>query len=540
MEPPRKRIKMDGSENDIDILCDDMIYMLLYEYMPKWMWAVTARVCKRWYCMVHSMPFGKRRRTLLRKSTATGAVYCGAMSLTEWMLCDMGCPKEIGLCGAAVYTKRLDMVKHLRGLDCPWEPIVAYDAIATGDLLLARAIIEMGCPLNKLSLAGAVKSGSIDMIEYINAQGCFVSKTIFLSAPNLAIARWLYAHGHEPPLNAFVVAMSARWPLGELEALTEEMGVAPTSRAFVKAAAMDRRDVLSWLWDHWRHAFCDDVIRGLASKRDNHGMCVLVEHLPATAGSLTQNTIMCDAIARWPIADLEWLYGQGCAPTLKAVYAACIHGRINALEWLRAKGVMPDEPASYKAAICAQWDTLLWIAREGYPVDDNVARLLVREKMWDRLLSLCTILPLGWAAESLLAMPTDCSSTYLGFVMATLNRNHVGDQQDAIERGRQLCIEAAAADRFDLVDILMRTPFCPSPVTVLEALVRPKSEAERRSIAALIKRGYVECLIPKLWASIECCTESDILLGSANVASTLLLSASAVIAPLLFAIRPPE
>jgi len=540
MEPPRKRIRT-GS-NGITSLCDDMTYVLLHEHTPKWMWAVTARVCQKWYGVVHGMPFTKCRRTVLRKSTAASAVYDGATTLVDWMLCDMECPKEIDLCGTAVYAKRIDMVKHLRGLDCPWKPIVAYDAIATGDLPLARAIVDMGCPLDENTLVGAVKSGSLDMLEYVYGLGCPVSKVIFLSAPNVAVARWLYARGHDPPPIALEVAMRAHWPLDELKALTAEMSVEPRWDEFARAAAMGRIDVLAWLRDNWRHTFCVSAVYCLAGKRDNTGMCTMLKHMPDMAHMLANGQILCTAIERWPIDDLEWLCGRhGCPITMDAVYAASGYGRIDALEWLCNRGCVPDGRASYKAAKREQWDALLWLANRGFPVPPDVAHILTDKRKWDWLACLYDVLPVGWGIHGLACMPTAPFCACLDAIVPRIASGRIDavPSTDLLRYGSQLCVDAAAVARFDAVDVLMRTPIRLTSSDIVGMLAQPPTSRTLVGIVALAKRGTIECLVPDLHVLIERTSRSLISepRGPPSVATMFLRSVSTTIAPLLFAVH---
>jgi hypothetical protein len=134
----------------------------------------------------------------------------GDLKILDW-LCKHGCVLlEAEICGIAVESRNLDLLKWARDRDCPWDEYVCMKAAETGNLEILKWAREHGCPWDKFVCIKAAETGNLEILKWARENECPWCDDLCLISSgtgNLEVLKWVREHGSPWEKNAILAAV---------------------------------------------------------------------------------------------------------------------------------------------------------------------------------------------------------------------------------------------------------------------------------------------------------------------------------------------
>lgn len=99
------------------------------------------------------------------------AVAYGRIDCLKY-LHEVNCPWNVSLCSMAASEGHLDCLKYLHENQCPWDVCTCEYAAANGHLTCLRYAHEHGCPWNKRTYILALEKRHYHCLTYLHEHGC--------------------------------------------------------------------------------------------------------------------------------------------------------------------------------------------------------------------------------------------------------------------------------------------------------------------------------------------------------------------------------
>ena len=314
---------------------------------------------------------------------------------------------------------RLDALKWLRSVGCPWDGYTMLVAVGTGDLELmkwihnedsffwqdyclsreGRADFEESCMFHdedsRFWAAHHVADYAIDnasveifdwcidhgghwfryracaaaaivchrrMLEHLRMRGCPWGVTWNLALGNSALeplSKDSKGNPHAPGIEADHVASS----YAEMLLYVITAGCNLTPRFLINAAGGGDTDIIATLFD----ADCPVSLAVCAHARSLNVLQALREH-----GAPWCESTCVKAASTGHLACLTWAVEAGCPCGPSTFAAAAKHGNLHVLKWLRERGIEWDSRTTESACSSGEQHVLKWLLEHGCPI--NVSR----------------------------------------------------------------------------------------------------------------------------------------------------------------------
>nr|UDO48056.1 hypothetical protein [Pandoravirus massiliensis] len=374
--------KKRAAHGDTETLPDEILWMILGDFMkPPWH-AVAAQVSRRWRGVLlawasHAPRGPSRSPLILCKSLMTYAISTNARSLAAWLRDACGCPMGAWCfdAAAAMYADRYEWwVRWLRACDppCPWSRSAIADSIThTRGCALAQWMRDQSdpCPWDESACEAAV---SVDAFAIRRrekaARRVPRARSRAKKAPKNNSTADGDAVGPAPSIPVCLAWLRTREPPCPWSAR-----VCHLSAMYVDWSGMD---VLRWLraqnppcpWDACtlnelaRCASVADFVWALDAG------ALLNAHVAASAASKGRIDILTTILER--LGDAQSPGGRGVWTPSACTWAGEAADPRQVVTWLRDVAKCPfDEEFTSMLARNDRIDTLLWAHASGMPID---------------------------------------------------------------------------------------------------------------------------------------------------------------------------
>jgi hypothetical protein len=111
--------------------------------------------------------------------------------LLAWLKPDLS-HESCALCSIILSKGRIDMLKTLHALGCPWDEDCCTFATENGDFGLLKWLVREGCPWDQNTTEAAARNGRLDIVQWALENDCPYDESMFAAA---------YEEGHYDVLN---------------------------------------------------------------------------------------------------------------------------------------------------------------------------------------------------------------------------------------------------------------------------------------------------------------------------------------------------
>eukprot|EP00611_Tribonema_gayanum_P016827 TRINITY_DN2925_c0_g1_i1.p1 TRINITY_DN2925_c0_g1~~TRINITY_DN2925_c0_g1_i1.p1 ORF type:complete len:420 (+),score=73.24 TRINITY_DN2925_c0_g1_i1:195-1454(+) len=225
---------------------------------------------------------------------------------------------RLAACSLAAESGRLDVLRWVRGIGCPWSGDFYPAAARGGNVHVLAYAHENGCPLlesRSLCTTGdrAAAGGHLDVLRWLQDHGCALTAGAMSQAAgggHMNAMRWLPEQGH----------YLMRWTLAD-------------------AAGGGHLDMVQWLRQEgcpWDEEACSSAARG--------GHLNVLRWLRQEPQGCPWGANTCAAAAECgSLKMLQWLREEGCPWNALACAKAASGGHLSVLQWLRESGCPWDQ-----------------------------------------------------------------------------------------------------------------------------------------------------------------------------------------------------
>jgi hypothetical protein len=126
------------------------------------------------------------------------AIRNGHINFLEWYVKDRNYDYNIHHMNDAAEYGHINIIKHLRENDCPWDDITCSNAVDNGHFGLVIWLNENGCEWDAWSCTYAAQNGDFELLQWLHENGCpWDAWTCSYAAQNgyLDILKWLRDKG---------------------------------------------------------------------------------------------------------------------------------------------------------------------------------------------------------------------------------------------------------------------------------------------------------------------------------------------------------
>lgn len=341
--------------------------------------ACLAETCKAFGAVVSSSPTA--RWPLGTRTSAKAAAV--SLARLEWAR-SRGCPLPPSTCAAAARAGRLDVLRELRRLGCPWlngaQGVCAQAALG-GHIDTLRWSRANGCPWDNWTCYAAAEADAnrLEILDWAVANGAPLSPNVYsvtVREGRVDLTMWLYEH--HVPWNEELGNTAAEKGHLNILAWAWSRGLPLPTDLMWSAANGGHFPVIKWVLDHgfkWETQFTtpEDVFSQMAF----HGVELLEwahERGCRFDGKALVSAACCGDNLDKAMPMLRWLKEHGCPWTAWACRVAAAHGAIEILKWLHSNGCPWDEGTCRAARRYTSdgHETLRWAQAHGCPDDGQL------------------------------------------------------------------------------------------------------------------------------------------------------------------------